>query len=479
MQLIIQHLFQASTLEDVPRQRLEAFVEEYPSFGIGRYLLSRKLRTEDADSFMTEAQKTSLYFPNPFWLQWQLDNDIALDGGSAIAPAAGPVSYVPAEPQHSEPVYIAPVETPVEEITAASVSTDGTPAAADADITVAGHSAQHEQQTDHAPDNLPTAVALAEAYGGDTEESTSLPTWSRPEEPQAAEPAAAELLLKSIEEAKGLRETLQMINDDFPAAVPAEPTIEHPTVYNGAAEEPIHDEEPPFVLTEEMEEPETTELPVVMPEIVDEPAAASEPASSRAADPADQSVAFAAGSSSAAETEPAIFADAIQPEAIAMRIQEAAAVLKPEQPAAPEKQPELKPPALTAVTPTHSDSLPIFEPYHTIDYFASQGIKLSLDELSSDQLGRQLKSFTEWLKTMRRLPQKDREIIPDRVAEQTVQDIAAHSIESKEIVTETMAEVFIKQGMPDRARLVYEKLSLHNPNKRAYFASKIEQLNFH
>ena len=42
-----------------------------------------------------------------------------------------------------------------------------------------------------------------------------------------------------------------------------------------------------------------------------------------------------------------------------------------------------------------------------------------------------------------------------------------------------MAEVLAKQGMPERARAVYEKLSLLNPDKRAYFASKIEQLNIH
>ena len=78
---------------------------------------------------------------------------------------------------------------------------------------------------------------------------------------------------------------------------------------------------------------------------------------------------------------------------------------------------------------------------------------------------------------MRRLPQKEREIIPDRAAEQTVQTIAAHSVVGREIVTETMAEVLAKQGMPERARAVYEKLSLLNPDKRAYFATKIEQLN--
>ena len=66
MQPIIQHLFQASSLEDVSRQRLESFVAEYPSFGIGHYLLSRKLQAEGADSYREETQKTNLLFYQPF-----------------------------------------------------------------------------------------------------------------------------------------------------------------------------------------------------------------------------------------------------------------------------------------------------------------------------------------------------------------------------------------------------------------------------
>ena len=74
MQRIIQHLFQAPALEDVSRERLEAFVEEHPSFGIGHYLLSRKLQAEGDDRFSEEAQRTCLYFSNPLWLQWLLIN---------------------------------------------------------------------------------------------------------------------------------------------------------------------------------------------------------------------------------------------------------------------------------------------------------------------------------------------------------------------------------------------------------------------
>jgi hypothetical protein len=45
----------------------------------------------------------------------------------------------------------------------------------------------------------------------------------------------------------------------------------------------------------------------------------------------------------------------------------------------------------------------LFEPLHTTDYFASVGIKLSEEEKTAGSLGKQLKSFTEWLKTMKKV----------------------------------------------------------------------------
>ena len=57
-----------------------------------------------------------------------------------------------------------------------------------------------------------------------------------------------------------------------------------------------------------------------------------------------------------------------------------------------------------------------------------------------------------------------------------VMQSAAHSVEAKEILTETMAEVWVKQGNPEKAVAIYQKLSLQNPAKSGYFAAKIDQL---
>lgn len=414
--LIIQHLFQVSSLEDVSRERLEAFVEEYPSYGIGHYLLSCKLQAESSERFTPETQRTCLYFSNPLWLQWLLQH------------AAGPA----ATQQAVEETPLAPViEVPVALVMEESI-----------ELTIEEPVAStFEEQVSSAigePDKEPTAenvVTMAEeAYIAPETLSTGDVGHITAAEDEnlvgasatAEEPTAAEQLLRSIEEARGLRESLQILDEEasdgtsIPGeGLPAEPaTYEtEPATYEESVapyedvklpeepvgaeaapqEEPIHDEETPFVLDE------TEEQPMVVAET---PAAAETPK--------------------------------------------------------------------TVPTPTQDF---LFEPYHTIDYFASQGIKLTLDENPQDKLGKQLKSFTEWLKTMRRLPQKDREVVPDRVMEEAIQTSAAHSIQGKDVLTETMADVLAKQGMREKARAVYEKLSLLNPDKRAYFAAKIEQLN--
>lgn len=126
-----------------------------------------------------------------------------------------------------------------------------------------------------------------------------------------------------------------------------------------------------------------------------------------------------------------------------------------------------------------TDGLIEFQSYHTIDYFASQGIRLQQADLSRDKLGQQLKSFTEWLRSMKKLPAPEVENTQtpdDSIRQEVVMRNAAASIEDKDIVTEAMAEVWTKQGNYPRAIEIYTKLSLLNPSKSAYFASKIDQL---
>lgn len=126
----------------------------------------------------------------------------------------------------------------------------------------------------------------------------------------------------------------------------------------------------------------------------------------------------------------------------------------------------------------------LFEPMHMVDYFASQGIKLSEEVQAGDKLGKQLKSFTEWLKMMKKVnPMNPGSSLAGNIresgSEQTdnnIQSIAEKSNTEDDVITEAMAEVLIKQGKASKAIEIYQKLSLLNPPKSAFFAAKIDQL---
>jgi len=122
------------------------------------------------------------------------------------------------------------------------------------------------------------------------------------------------------------------------------------------------------------------------------------------------------------------------------------------------------------------DDALVFEPYYTVDYFASQGIKTVVEEKPRDRLGQQLKSFTEWLKTIRQMPPQQIASMNDAGSEEKVVQLATHSLAEENVDTEAMAEVWIKQGQPEKAVKIYEKLSLLNPSKSSYFALLIENL---
>ncbi|MDQ6903025.1 MAG: hypothetical protein M3139_08450 [Bacteroidota bacterium] len=131
-------------------------------------------------------------------------------------------------------------------------------------------------------------------------------------------------------------------------------------------------------------------------------------------------------------------------------------------------------PASTQIPLEEEDTI-AFEPLHTVDYFASQGIKINDELITNDKLGSQMKSFTAWLKSMKKLH-------PGRLAEQNVatekliQTAAEESNVNTEVLTEAMAEVLIKQDKREKAIEMFSKLSLINPSKSAYFAAKIESI---
>jgi tetratricopeptide (TPR) repeat protein len=68
-------------------------------------------------------------------------------------------------------------------------------------------------------------------------------------------------------------------------------------------------------------------------------------------------------------------------------------------------------------------------------------------------------------------------IIPRLDLEDSRGDMSVEAtVEDEEIVTETLAEIYEQQGLYPKAKEAYEKLILKFPEKKAYFASRISDL---
>lgn len=176
------------------------------------------------------------------------------------------------------------------------------------------------------------------------------------------------------------------------------------------------------------------------------------------------------------ESETAVTITELQPEQLVEQVaqQPGFSALK--------EDPAIEIPALKIEPAATPKAALLFEPFYTVDYFASQGIKVKEEEKPTDKFGLQLKSFTDWLKTMKRLPvselAKTGEVnqVPSDLVEKNVAQMAEHSLEEREVLTEAMAEVWEKQGNVTKAIEVYNKLSLIYPLKSPYFAAKIDVL---
>lgn len=138
--------------------------------------------------------------------------------------------------------------------------------------------------------------------------------------------------------------------------------------------------------------------------------------------------------------------------------------------------PEIKMPDLSKIleAPVSKATGLAFEPYHTVDYFASQGIKVDkvANKMVTTHLDQQVKSFTDWLKSMKKLSYQPTNSYTDPLVDAQ----ARSSLNKKEIVTEAMAEVWVKQGHFDMAAQVYAKLMLQHPEKTPYFAARLQDL---
>ncbi len=159
----------------------------------------------------------------------------------------------------------------------------------------------------------------------------------------------------------------------------------------------------------------------------------------------------------------------------------------------------------------HKREKPLIYPVYTDDYFLQQGEKVPNElpeeieslkqEEGPDDAAKALMvmmSFSEWLLHFKSTTEKQKEESKDQRALKTmwqkeklaaaieeeneeipenVFEMAVNSITKEDgLASESLAEIYIKQGKYDKAIDMYRKLSLRNPQKNAYFARKIEEI---
>jgi len=154
---------------------------------------------------------------------------------------------------------------------------------------------------------------------------------------------------------------------------------------------------------------------------------------------------------------------------------------------------------------SNSTSEELGKPIFSEDYFLYQGIEIPevanmrREPVKEDKSLMVVMSFSEWLMHFKTKNERDKQEKEDKKALKTmwqkeklaaaleeeneeipeeVFNMAVNSITKEDgLASESLAEILQKQGKFDKALDMYRKLSLRNPQKSAYFATKIEQIN--
>jgi len=420
---MVYQLFQKETLDEVSESELRYFIRQYPYVGMGHLLLAKKLQLAgEKRAFEREISVTSVYFNNPAWLQFVLRQDkLALSEVFAEDP-----ENIPQENSAllSEEVIQQTPETEIKE----------TP---DLLLRKEPGTVGHDMPELQGPD-------IYDDIAGDVKEV-----------------AGEEIPEYKQEDNYTKEDNTIFVEEEVPVLTVernAAPEPEEKTVSPEDAKLEILDKERPELSDEEnqadIEIDNQTDVEEENPTHFSDIEHAIEPSGEL------ETKKIHAGSEDQANS------DDIQPD-------EKPVIIPSPEISTDELKTDEKEPGTNE--PQTGNKLE-FDPYYTIDYFASQGIKLKMEDYSSDKLGQQLKSFTEWIRSMKRLPQQVSENNMDTTDQHSIRRIAEHSVEEKEVLTESMAEVWVKQGNYEKARQVYRKLSLQNPSKSTYFAAKIEQI---
>ncbi len=444
---VIRQLFQKNSLGDVSEQTLRDFTEKYPYSPIGQLLLAKKLRQSKTEGFETQAAKSVLYFNNPLWFDWLISMEHVRDNSNEEQIRDTPP---PTDPLIAEAI---PEEETIQEEKADEILNEKVPAEETNDVIVEEITIE-EEMAEEFDDEINENIGFV----SDAPKQSGIDDSYRMEEHVEEKPLIDAESSKEVNEETWVHDT----NEQIEHAV-AEPGKEGTNTFDDELVENTG------FIPEERKQEEREEPAPIESEISESAGFKNETAVKYG----ENGHAEEQRSEIKKDESESIDNDLSKYPAFVSEVQDQpqSELTTPVPSDLIEKGPE-------DVEKTASTDDLSFEPYHTIDYFASQGIKLKQEDLEKDKFGKQLKSFTDWLRSMKKIPgsksPQSLEVEPGDSA--TIRKKADESIEGKEIETETMAEVWAKQGNITKAISIYEKLSLSNPDKSHYFAAKIEQL---
>ena len=433
---VLRYLLDNENIEAISLDDLQKLADENPYFSVAQFLLAKKLKAENNTGFLLQAQKTALYFSNPYWLHYQLTNELWQDtiseknnsGDKEIANDGDVTAELSDDKEANK-------------ITAPSLVTNS------------------GLKSDRVDENIQTSGKPLKVVANEV--NTTNKTFDTKD---------AELALDNRENSNQAEEEMAAITRDTDAATEGffyEADTKEETFVRDNIEQVIMETQIPagadsIEVLEEMagvsrQTDETTES------FLDEVQIATEENVEFSSTETEIPQAEAENVPSVSNTKKENENDENgEPDEHERMFQNIKAMLD----ATSEE----------AEADTENAVIPI-DPYYTIDYFASQGIKLELEQNPKDQLGQHLKKFTHWLKHMKKLgPEDATEVIARTQTEADIQKIAESSNTVRAVVTEAMASVLEKQGKKDKAIELYKKLSFLNPDKSAYFASKIKNL---
>ncbi len=452
----LHYLTGKQNIDAVTVEELDKFVNDHPYFPIAHFLLAKKLNDENDQRFLSQVQKTALYFPNPYWLHFQLLNEVPED------------LFILNEEQYEEDKKELPQQhrhhsiiidkDQLQHPVSPQTNTDHTKEDAFEEPALADEN-QHPMATEFSAAELETDNNTdANNFETSNNERSDVTETDPKTFAQNREPAI------DVHENK-LKETFLQIPETNDEEVNNLSETKDDTPEHYSPEKVSQPEEEMAAITRHTDE--TTEQ--FLEELEN-----SEPEKESNEQTAADAVPIGEISS---PTPPQTLTEVEEPEPDEAEYPEVTEETDEHEKMFQNIKAMLDASAKEANADTKNAVLPI-DPYYTIDYFASQGIKLDLKKTPPDKVGKQVKKFTQWLKHMKKLGPEDA-LASQSVSteEDEAQRIAEASNTAREVVTEAMALVLEKQGKKDKAVQLYRKLTFLNPDKSAYFAAKIKNLN--